>query len=652
MLGENATPPRRDALRRSVLNFSTPLRKSTAASATPSMEPHDEEKERSGRRSMVVLLKRLSSIPSPSVETGHLLSEREIQDQLRICTKLYSENRISSRNAWELHIIDAIRKIVSQNQANLMQVAGSSLDVGSKIYSLRIDDAHNKAIQLASNVGKSDRKQAQAAEDDNVTENPREKRRQVRKKVLKILADKKTIIDEEGKSLFGPIKPMESVVFATKENIEVSAIDNLLTSKVPVNPASHKFMLLSNEKYWTTKPDDILKYQDQVVDNDLPPVSSFDLCVRFKNFEIGTWSPEDEANLLEETFNTVPPAALDENGVPIPELDGSIPDIFADNDDAPMDVDPTSDTEQQEVFQMQLHDGINHIADAVPQEYRIETDYGYNALVRGQSGMYFDKIWAGPCHWKVKFIKKSTARYSGSTVQQVVKQTRKKNEPEPINFLEPFFDTTKSLKKFVIKRRPGTTDFEKVTYPVLDWWVDGFLKKKNFFSLKPNTLFAKPNTTEKNPDFEVPIYNYENPNDSLYCSLPNTDDANDGASDHSFEEDMPPVEQQQFLEGNLVDAPEIVSVNHVTYAMHAKKIDMKKLKTCIWKHLTGGQQETVKPTRFSTVYEQIPVLAPEMSKNLSPHLGILSLLHLCNDHNLCLKPIDHQGDFIVMDAQN
>ncbi|XP_044269610.1 condensin complex subunit 2 [Tribolium madens] len=646
-----STPPRRDLLRRSVLSISTPLRTSMPTSGTPQMAPHDEEQERSGRRSMVVMLRRLSSIPSPAVDTGHLLKEHEIQDHLRICTKLYTENRISSKNAWELHVIEAIKKIATRNQTNLMLVAGSSLDVGSKIYSLRIDDAHNKGIQLASTVGKKDgtRAQAENEEDSNVTVNPSERKRQPRKKVRKMAADKRNVIDKEGKSLFAPIKQVESVVFATKENIDVGAIDNLLTCRLPVDPAGHRFMLLSNEKYWTTKPDELLKYTDQILDIDLPEVSFFDICVPFKHFEIGTWSLEDEEKLAEEGGHLVPPPVLDENGVPIPELDGSIHDIF-ENNDIPME-DAVSDNEEQEMFQIQLHGGIDPIVDAIPEENRIETDYGYNTLIRNQSGKYIDKIWAGPSHWKVKFNKRSTARYSGSTVQQVVKHVKKRNEPQPIDFSEPFLDVTKTMKKFVVKRMPCTTLPEKITLPMPDLWIDKFLKKTNYFCLKPNTPLPKLNTVEKNHDYEeVQAYNYENPNDSLYCSQQNIDDANDEPG-HSFGEDMPPVEQQQFLDGNLVDAPEIVTVNQITYAMHAKKVDMKKLKTVIWKHLTGGQG-TVQPTKFSNVYEQIPRLAPELCKDLSPHLGILSLLHLCNDHNLYLKATDDCHDFVIMDGRN
>ncbi|KYB29684.1 hypothetical protein TcasGA2_TC034216 [Tribolium castaneum] len=77
-----------------------------------------------------------------------------------------------------------------------------------------------------------------------------------------------------------------------------------------------------------------------------------------------------------------------------------------------------------------------------------------------------------------------------------------------------------------------------------------------------------------------------------------------------------------------------------------KKIDMKKLKTCIWRQLTG-EQGTVQPTKFSTVFEQLPQLAPEMGEDLSPHLAVLSVLHLCTDENLGLEATDENGDFTI-----
>lgn len=156
--------------------------------------------------------------------------------------------RISAKNAWQLHVIDVIKKIArNDTKINVLQVAGSSLDIGTKVYGLRVDDVHSKCLQLVNTISKNDERQAQlndGNETNDRTMNPEERRANTRKKAKKLTADKKNIIDREGKTIFAPIKKIESVVFATKENIEVSATDNLFTNKLHIDPSSHKFMLL------------------------------------------------------------------------------------------------------------------------------------------------------------------------------------------------------------------------------------------------------------------------------------------------------------------------------------------------------------------------------------------------------------------------
>jgi hypothetical protein len=181
---EVSTPFRQNLRRRSLLNVSavsSPLRKSTVGGADVSLlvvnqlsqykvllslylkEPADDEKERTNRRSMVAMQRRLTNITSssmsPLVDSNPIIDESQIKDHLRICTKLYTENRISAKNAWQLHVIDVMRKIASTDNANVLQVAGSSLDIGAKVYGLRVDDVHAKGLQLASSMAKSNEKQ-------------------------------------------------------------------------------------------------------------------------------------------------------------------------------------------------------------------------------------------------------------------------------------------------------------------------------------------------------------------------------------------------------------------------------------------------------------------------------------------------------------
>lgn len=138
-----------------------------------------------------------------------------------------------------------MRKIASTNTANVLQIAGSSLDIGAKVYGLRVDDVYAKGLQLASSLSKiKENENSQVDEQIDDTMEQETRKRSSRKKVKKLAADKRATIDREEKGLYAPIKQKESIVFGTKENIDISAVDNLFTHKVPVNPETHQFQLL------------------------------------------------------------------------------------------------------------------------------------------------------------------------------------------------------------------------------------------------------------------------------------------------------------------------------------------------------------------------------------------------------------------------
>ncbi|RZC40771.1 condensin complex subunit 2-like, partial [Asbolus verrucosus] len=531
---------------------------------------NDDEHERSNRRNMVAMQRRLTNITStnssPLIEINQITDEVEVKDHLRICTKLYTENKISIKNAWELHIIDIIRKITLADNANVLQVAGSSLDI---------------------------------------------------------------------------------------KNIELSATDNLFTFKLHTNPASHQFMLMSQMPYWVTDPDLILENTDEG-DIETPEVSDFTMCQPFKDFEISEWDPDEEEKQLINN-STVHNVVLDDDGLLIAELDGSLHDIFKDNGIPEKDGD-----EFREEFCVQIHGEIAQIVDAIPEENRLETEYGYNTLIKTASGKFIDRIWAGPSHWKVKFNRRSTARYSGSTVPQVAKCTRKVKTQQRISFNTIPENVLETTAKYVVKRVPSTVSLQKTILPLPELSFESFHKITDELLSKPGvrSQHGAKDISREAQNCEVPVYNYENPNDSQYCSQHNADDGHyDDPMQHFFEEGGSPAGLQNFLSENLVNVPEMVATSHVSYAMQAKKMDMKKLKAAVWKRLTqdSGQNNVnatiIKPVQFSQVYKDIPnYLSKDMRKELSCPLAFVALLHLCNENNLVLRQMPNCNDFCIIKA--
>jgi condensin complex subunit 2 len=134
----------------------------------------------------------------------------------------------------------------------------------------------------------------------------------------------------------------------------------------------------------------------------------------------------------------------------------------------------------------------------------------------------------------------------------------------------------------------------RITLPVPDLSFQNFHKQTDELLIKPGARRPKLNSIRPelgNDKYEVQVYNYDNPNDSQYCSQNNSIVDNE-PDQNSFQDDEgPPISQQMFMDEHLVNAPETVSATHIPYAMQAKKMDMKKLKNAVWKCVTMEEQE-------------------------------------------------------------
>lgn len=87
--------------------------------------------------------------------------------------------------------------------------------------------------------------------------------------------------------------------------------------------------------------------------------------------------------------------------------------------------------------------------------------------------------------------------------------------------------------------------------------------------------------------------------------------------------------------------------------MRAKKVDMKQLKHCTWKMLTGnssdGDKEEVSKTTFFSIYSKLPnKLSTNMKESLSIPLALLSVLHLANEKGLILEKKDDLKDIGIV----
>uniref|UniRef100_A0A1S4H6T5 Condensin complex subunit 2 n=1 Tax=Anopheles gambiae TaxID=7165 RepID=A0A1S4H6T5_ANOGA len=126
---------------------STPLRKSDASrlfrtpqSVVVREAANDDEAERRSRRSEVTLNDSTSAV--------------EENENIKMCLKLYSDNKMSKENAWSLTIIDSFATLMSRHSKSLQnfQVAGSTLEASTKVYGLRVDSVHTDVMRMCSEL--------------------------------------------------------------------------------------------------------------------------------------------------------------------------------------------------------------------------------------------------------------------------------------------------------------------------------------------------------------------------------------------------------------------------------------------------------------------------------------------------------------------
>ncbi|KAG5858465.1 hypothetical protein JTB14_009326 [Gonioctena quinquepunctata] len=145
---------RRRTILKNAVNIS-PLRKSlnldTSLNKSLLDVTNDDNDERSNRRNHQEIQKRLLNL-SPSHTS---LNESYIKEQFIVCTHLFSENKITSKNVWKLQIIDMLKPLCQRKKEDTLQIASTSIDISAKVYGIRVDDVHSEGLKLANSMART-----------------------------------------------------------------------------------------------------------------------------------------------------------------------------------------------------------------------------------------------------------------------------------------------------------------------------------------------------------------------------------------------------------------------------------------------------------------------------------------------------------------
>nr|XP_015210802.1 PREDICTED: condensin complex subunit 2 [Lepisosteus oculatus] len=541
------------------------------------------------------------------------LSNSEISEHYSTCIKLSTENKITTKNAFGLHLIDYMSEILRQKETELtnFKVAAGTLDASTKIYSVRVDAVHADTYRVLGGLG-SDMKQADEKEPEDGEENSTDP--EVPKKVVKKKNPNKKTVEQN----LNNINSAES-----ERKCEVDPMFQKMASSFDETSTAGVFLSVLFSEDCSSElrfPSDVVVLSSGTPCQPPPPAqvpaSPFtaglqqaqeksSICPSLEDFSFTNWSDKAHNQNITQMLEKYKSSnhVFDINAEPEPECepaDGG-DDFDADAyEDGPEEC---GDGDRQGEHRSGCMMDKGRGRDVIPIG---EGDIGTMCLqLSSQPGeySYFSprtmSMWAGPGHWRFKLSKLTKMRISGENLEEIGDYNYD-NPNDTANFC-PDIEVEDDEEPAGFVGPDGT--FEMTCHP-----------GGGSISLPAET---------------------------------------NGADITTYGED------------NLVAEPHKVNKIEINYAKTAKKMDMKKLKHTMWNLLTdqlnksaeareGDESAAVNGMKaFSqTTKSLLQRLPSNMAQNLSVPLAFAALLHLANEKNLELLKVDDMCDIIIQQGQS
>ncbi|XP_077292923.1 non-SMC condensin I complex subunit H [Arctopsyche grandis] len=617
------------------------------------------------------------------------------------CLKLYAENKINKDNAWNLQLIDFMSAMLRKHDARMenLQMASTTLDASTRIYSYRVDAIHYDVLKMAGGLSKAvqNKRGKKPGEDDNNanesvndddpnTQKKKDKRKKAAKSSLSTNVESQLNVEIEVNEC---IDPFFAQLAATTGDMTSS--NRAFNSTLPVDDKTLGITLRSDVIFL-----DKIGILNELLDienlemferksNLLDIFTSSDqICGPFHGFCITDWDPEKEEQQLKSTdqwldnnLNLSQQAMAFDMNAEVEPLPANMSNGFAYDDDFQNVVE--SDEEVLGVNNQAIRrDRARTVAHLVDMRPSAQSDgfleYSYCSAVVG--------AWAGPSHWKLKnnINKLSRAAERSHTITTVMvkrapsrkkKQLDYSNEGMSFNRLArecPEYSTVVPAKIMITRKTlaQGAAWSEKNFKRPID---RGFnlthFKKFNHWQNVLLSLASEKEEQKKNDLPDINDYDYNNVNDTSYCSNAAVDNDNgDMWLGEECDKEGDIHNQIGVIDDNgmeMVEPPPKVAKIFIPYAMRAKKVDMKQLKQVTWKLLTN-QYDTetgadkpnvaidgsVQEINFSSLLQILPTkLSNNMKESLSVSLSLLAVLHIANEKGLQLDTNSDYTDFYI-----
>jgi len=609
-------------------------------------DPDREEEERKARNRQRKQQQEQHSVDSPggpgqggshsgrrSIGGISGLTAAQLAEHYNNCIKLSSENKISTKNAFNLQLIDYMSSMMKKKESDMnnFQVAAGTLDASTKIYAFRVDAVYGDTLKIASGLGQTAKQNDEATPgeggegegNDNPDENDPEKKTKKRfKKSATIEKNLKNISVTKFELEF----EVDPLFKKTSSQFDGSAGGNQFLATLNVRDETCELLLDSGTTLESIHDERDVPSDVELQEIEMPNIENSLICPTFSGFTFNGWSVDkeeaDEAyDKLNESINLNNSQnkgnsleggddnAFDQFAEPEP-IDNIGDDIgMADHDDE-MEGDWNQQSQWSEkaqaLAQGPARPGFTADMPLTPADMLsilTTAPLEYSYFDHGKMG-----AWAGPKHWKFKPLARPAA------VDSEKVKGRKKKVIERLDYqqmdteedlearVDEMLNTPKKSVKLIDKTMKGWSR-ERSTLPE-DLHYSGHelvrLKVCNGMVVA-RAVSAKEGNLQV--DEAVPDYDYDNAADNEdYCpDIDDDDDAYGGDIDAPVVDDVTgglgdsdlPASQEDFAGGNLVEAPKLVdkAALQIGYAKTAKKVDMKKIKGTTWAILTHASKK-------------------------------------------------------------
>ncbi|XP_064792471.1 condensin complex subunit 2-like [Oncorhynchus masou masou] len=669
---------------------------SPVACSTPlfaSFEGNDDELERrQRRRSRVIGLQ--AAADSFNESTSHStkgtpaavpkLSNAQISEHYSTCIKLSTENKITTKNAFGLHLIDYMADILKQKDSELtnFKVAAGTLDASTKIYAVRVDAVHADAYRVLGGLGAETKpgeehgagdggEMAEGAARELAAKQVVKKKRPPKKTVAQNLSNINSS-ESERKCEVDPMFQRMASSFdeSSTAGVFLSVLFSEDSSCELLFP-SHMTLLHSTHSCSHSPPQHVPSLPFTGGLQQTQEKSS--ICPSLADFSFTSRNPDQTMTQMLEKMKQGD-HVFDRNTEAEPDEEEC--QDFGDNFDGDYeegqgDYGGEGSKEHKDGCKA---GGPGRGRDVIPIGGGDIATMCLQLSNQPREYSYFSPrtmaTWAGPGYWRFKPLHKKDNMPEKEGRKRKSKNAFEIDFNDHVNF-ETYFCTTRAATT-IIKSALSTSN--KKTTRAADFQFP--LKTLSQLSLKPASTFCKEGQKRLYVELEgIGDYDYNNANDTAnFCPGLQGGDSDDGFSrgaddtqpsaDSNLASSQDHDDVSTYGEDDLVPEPHRVNKIEINFAKTAKKMDMKRLKNIMWNLLTDSLEKTAKEVEnaetsevsgekvFSqTTKTLLQSLPPTMAQNLSVPLAFVALLHLANEKNLELVKVDDMSDILIKQGQ-